>query len=107
MRKSFIWLVALLTALVVAVPEALPITNGQPDDGEHPFVGTILFRQPEGLFSCSGTLLSSTVMLSAGHCTESGGVTNLASWVWMDEVVDVDAITNRVIARSTRRSTTS
>ena len=94
MRKSTIWLVAVLTALVVAVP-AVAITNGQPDNGEHPFVGTILFRQPEGLFSCSGTLLSPTVMLSAGHCTESGGVTNLASWVWMDEVVDVDALVNR------------
>jgi len=94
MRKSFIWLAAAFTALVVAVP-AVAITNGQPDNGEHPFVGTILFRQTDGLFSCSGTLLSSAVMLTAGHCTEFEGETNSATWVWMDEVVDVDALVNR------------
>ena len=94
MRKTFIWLAAAFTALVVAVP-AVAITNGQPDNGEHPFVGTILFRQTDGLFSCSGTLLSSTVMLTAGHCTEFEGETNSATWVWMDEVVDVDALANR------------
>ncbi len=94
MRKRLIWLAAAITALVVAVP-AVAITNGQPDAGEHPFVGTILFRQTDGLFSCSGTLLSSTVMLTAGHCTEFGGETNSATWVWMDEVVDVEALANR------------
>jgi len=94
MCKRFIWLVAALTALVVAVP-AIAITNGQPDDGEHPFVGTILFRQTDGLFSCSGTLLSSTVMLTAGHCTEFEGETNSATWVWMEEEVDVEALANR------------
>lgn len=94
MHKSLIWVVAALAALVVAVP-AVAITNGQPDDGEHPFVGTILFRQTDGLFSCSGTLLSSTVMLTAGHCTEFEGETNSETWVWMDEVVDVEALANR------------
>jgi hypothetical protein len=85
---------AVLAALAVAVP-AIAITNGQRDNGEHPFVGTLLVRQSGELFSCSGTLLSSTVMLTAGHCTEFGGIVNSDTWVTFVEEVDVDAIANR------------
>jgi hypothetical protein len=34
-------------------------------------------------------------VLTAGHCTESGGVANLGTWIQTDEVVDVDVIVNR------------
>ena len=58
------------------------ITFGQPDGQAHPYVGTVIFKQPEGLFFCSGTLMSATVFLTAGHCTEgSDGLPNLKSWV--------------------------
>jgi Secreted trypsin-like serine protease len=68
-------------ALSCAAAPAMAVTFGQPDGNGHPFVGTILFERAEGYFSCSGTLLDSTVMLTAGHCTEEGGVTNLKTWV--------------------------
>ena len=63
---------------------ALPsfaVTFGEPDGNAHPFVGNILFERAEGYFSCTGTLLSPTVMLTAGHCTEEFGVPNLRTWV--------------------------
>ena len=68
-------------ALSCAAAPALAVTFGQPDGNGHPFVGNLLFERPDGYFSCSGTLLSPTVMLTAGHCTEEGGVPNVRTWV--------------------------
>ncbi len=49
------------------------ITFGKPDGNAHPHVGTLLFQQAgdSRFFSCTGTLLSPTVMLTAGHCSGS------------------------------------
>ena len=46
------------------------ITFGQPDAGRHPYV-TLGGGEAEGeaFVGCSGTLLSPTVVLTAGHCT--------------------------------------
>jgi hypothetical protein len=56
------------------------VTFGVPDGTTHPYVGTIIFQTASGYYSCSGTLLSDTVFLTAGHCTEEAGVTNLKTW---------------------------
>jgi hypothetical protein len=75
------WRPLAAVALACAAAPAAAVTFGQPDGNGHPFVGTILFERAEGYFSCSGTMMSPTVMLTAGHCTEEGGVTNLRTWV--------------------------
>jgi hypothetical protein len=67
--------VALVAAALLAGAPALAITGGQRDT-VHTNVGLVRFTLPEGRFRCSGTLISPTVVLTAGHCTE-GPATNV------------------------------
>jgi V8-like Glu-specific endopeptidase len=51
------------------------ITDGQLDGDRHPYVGLMSAHDAEGkhLWRCSGTLLSPTLFLTAGHCTAADG----------------------------------
>jgi hypothetical protein len=79
MRKLVIVFGTLLLAFAVLVAPAAAITGNWVKDFEHPFVGLAVFYDSDGefLWRCSGTLLSPTVFLTAGHCadTEGGAVT--------------------------------
>ena len=46
------------------------ITGGEPDGDGHPNVGLILYYTPDGRFRCTATLVTPTVLLTAGHCTD-------------------------------------
>lgn len=72
MRRRFL-LLAVLGALLATTLPATAITNGDLDGNGHPYVGLMVAQDAGGepLWRCSGTLLSPTVFLTAGHCTES------------------------------------
>jgi len=60
-------------ALIMGIAPAGAITNGQPDGNNHPYVGLMvaLDKNSVPLWRCTGSLLSPTVFLTAGHCTEA------------------------------------
>ena len=61
-----------LLATALAVP-AVAITDGTPDGNGHPYVGIMVAQNAAGapMWRCTGTLLSPTIFLTAGHCTEA------------------------------------
>jgi Trypsin len=74
MRKLFALVAALVGTLAIAVAPGSAITGNFVEDFEHPYVGLVVFYDAEGefLWRCSGSLLTPTVFLTAGHCTDQG-----------------------------------
>jgi secreted trypsin-like serine protease len=80
MRKLAI-LMGLLLILTVGILPATAITWGEPDGDRHPHVGLVIFDDEGGpAWRCTGTLISPTVFLTAGHCTDGA----VAARVWFD-----------------------
>ncbi len=73
MKKTLMALLLSLALLFTAVGGAGAVTDGGPDGNGHPYVGLMVAQDAQGapLWRCSGTLISPTVFLTAGHCTES------------------------------------
>ena len=90
MRKIAIASVIGLAFVLGMVNNVMAITNGQPDGNEHPYVGLVVFDvyDPEQdmnvpAWRCSCSLLTPTIVLTAGHCTDGA----VAARVYFDEVV--------------------
>src|SRR5215218_9874183 len=86
-------LVALLGCAVVLTPGAAnAITYGELDGNRHPAVGAMIRLRPSDntfRLTCSGSLISPTVFLTASHCTsfvESTGQSDI--WVTFDPSFD-------------------
>ena len=72
MKRLAIAFAAFIAAAVLALPAA-GITDGALDGDDHPYVALMLAQDADGnpLWRCSGTMISPTVYLTAGHCTEA------------------------------------
>lgn len=68
MRRGLPFLLVLIVVLATATG-AQAIVYGQPDGARHPFVGLVF--QVGSDAGCSGTLISPTVFVTAGHCTDN------------------------------------
>lgn len=68
------------TTVLLAVTPAGAITGNFVEDFEHEYVGLVVFYDESGDPShrCSGSLISPTLFLTAGHCTV--GVTDAQIW---------------------------
>ena len=74
MRKKMVFVVfSVNVILAIAVSPAGAVTDGTLDGNGHPYVGLMVAQTAAGapLWRCSGTLISPTLFLTAGHCTEA------------------------------------
>jgi hypothetical protein len=82
--KRITFALALAATLALAGP-ASAILYGTPDGDDHPMVGLAVFDvDGTPAWRCSGTLLSPTIFLTAGHCTFGTS----GARVWFESEVD-------------------
>jgi len=73
-RHCLAALLAICAATLTFVIPVGAITNGELDGNRHPAVVLLLMEvKGQPAFRCSGTLLSPTVLLTAGHCAGEPG----------------------------------
>jgi V8-like Glu-specific endopeptidase len=89
-HKALATAIAALALIGLTAPPASAITDGVPDGDGHPNVGLMVaFVDDEPAWRCSGTLISPTVYLTAGHCTFGADHVE----IWFDDDVR-DAVAN-------------
>lgn len=89
--KTLVGLSAATALTLTLASPASAIRYGEPDNEEHPFVGIMVggalnddTGDFEPQFRCSGTLVSPTIYLTAGHCTFGAEAVE----VWFEEDVN-------------------
>src|SRR5919107_5524032 len=113
MRTRILALIAAIAALMAVATPAQAIKNGVPDAGAHPYVGELFFYVPSSTedtrfddpgtwYTCTGTLISPTVVVTAGHCTfdiglngkdTKSGIGGNDVWISFEEEPDFDFLT--------------
>jgi hypothetical protein len=91
MRKISALFAGLAMSALLAAPAAA-ITGNFTEDFEHTYVGLVAFYDEDGEFlhRCSGALLSPTIFLTAGHCTDDADSARI--WFHQDVGSGYDAV---------------
>lgn len=91
MRKILALAAACLAAVAATSPAAAVTGNATPDH-DHEYVGLATFWGPKGEFltRCSGSLLTDTVFLTAGHCV--AGAASARIYFEQDVASDAQAV---------------
>src|SRR5215216_6631202 len=72
MHGTVLQALTLVALSVVTLAPALAVTDGRLDGQGHPAVVLLLMEVGgKPAYRCTGTLLSATVLLTAGHCTNN------------------------------------
>lgn len=89
MKKILAGIVSGLALMLGTVGTANAVTDGVPDGEGHPHVGLLIFDfNGKPAWRCSGTLLSPTVLLTAGHCTDGAS----SGRVWFEADVQSNQV---------------
>ncbi len=72
-RKMLVIAVTMVAILALVAGPVGAVKNGELDGNGYPYVGLMVAQDAAGhpLWRCSGTLLSPTLFLTAGHCAEA------------------------------------
>jgi hypothetical protein len=99
MRRFVATLGVTCAVVLTGGTHAQAITGDAEPDYEHPYVGVVILSDATGapVQGCSGTLLTDSVFLTAGHCVTIGGTGTTASsarvWFEQDAGADYDPAT--------------
>ena len=96
MRRTVALIALAVALLALGTSPAGAITGNFQDDSVHTYVALIAFYDANDEFThrCSGSLLTPTVFLTAGHCTDAtNGATHARLWFQQDAGVGFDPAT--------------
>jgi Trypsin len=87
MRTLLRLFAAAAAAAALGVTPAGAVIGGSPDGNAHPYVGVSVYYDANGvpLWGCSGTLVSPTLYVTAGHCAgpeEPGAPRPASAQIW-------------------------
>jgi hypothetical protein len=95
MKKVVVAWILALALLLSVVGVAGAVTDGELDEGRHPYVGILAIfsgNDDDGYeyeWRCSGTMISPTIFLTAGHCTEIwNDIVPTKAHIWFDDDVE-------------------
>jgi hypothetical protein len=95
LRRILALFALVLAMLAIGTSPAGAITGNFSDDNIHTYVALIAFYDKNDVFThrCSGSLITPSVFLTAGHCTDATtGATHARLWFQQDAGVGFDGV---------------